>query len=755
MNRESINMFASQRLVELLTKINHAIAHDLLEQIRYKGRTTLSYLDFGDSSDSISFIYSNKVYELEKEFGYNYVGKVWKEKRSESKVGKLIRLIFPDRYPINNPKGQEMPRLPIDIESFVNLYKAEREKNENYDRFSIVTGEEIVYWYNYKNYTRFVHEDTPLGKSCLRYEESARFLEMYLKNSDKVSMLILKDDEGKLRGRSIVWTLDLPEGRTYMDRIYTVNDFDVELFKDYARRNGWLHKERQTFGWNNTIVDTQNNNLYKPKDLRLQVALTNKKIKYYPYLDTLSVYNKKAGVLNNNGELLRVEGHLHLIDYQGSYVDEVDHREYVYSNYYNDDILRENAVFCQIDDDWAYEDDTVYVHNTDGLRALKTSQNIVCSNILTKTKYFRKEDAVFSNYLNTYIYKDSVREAYIDPEKTQKVTIHFKMIGKTFIKDENGDIIKGEPKKEDKPLKKKYEAKKKISDLDSLFATPGSVYGTFGSTNRRIERAPRPIDDDEIDFNDSDGPNFDVNGEEEGTGEGRPLPRSRRRQPSNHGNLSGSRRLTIDPNMFITASTRSNMGGDVQDDVPSVNDEVIMGRPVSEDTITVNYRTGEIIYDTPNEQLSPSQIQRNQSLGRGNRATRLSSSTSNEQPSLSSQPSSSTTPNDPTENIDLNPSRGWMDTANLGANIWDNINVLPGGNRYYDIEDLYNRMIRTSGIPMGYITGVQNPNTTDSTQESPNVQAHDESLDNSDIGDNYYMEHRESDVADLDELDLI
>ena len=89
--------------------------------------------------------------------------------------------------------------------------------------------------------------------------------------------------------------------------------------------------------------------------------------------------------------------------------------------------------------------------------------------------------------------------------------------------------------------------------------------------------------------------------------------------------------------------------------------------------------------------------------------------------------------------------------------MWESINhhVLPGGSRYYDIEEFYNRMIRSNGIPMGYMTGVQNSDTPNTPQSgSPESEPDEEiSLDNSDIGDNYYTENHNE--VDRDELDLI
>jgi len=298
MNRECITIYGSQRLIELLSRINHKIARSILDEFYNRNSHTISYLDLGETNNTVSFIYSNKVQELRQEFDFKFKEMAWTQKRSDIKIGKLIKMLFgDDSFPVNQPKDKPVPSIPNDIESFTNMYIAERDKNENHDRFEIVEGQELIDWYNYKNYSRFTSEDTPLGKSCLRYDESASFLDMYRTNPDKIKMLILKDDKNKLRARAILWKLDTPENRMYMDRVYTINDYDVQLFKSYATKQGWLYKERQTFGWNNVIVDIRNETLNTPNNLILSVKLTNKNFNYYPYLDTLAVYNKLTGVL--------------------------------------------------------------------------------------------------------------------------------------------------------------------------------------------------------------------------------------------------------------------------------------------------------------------------------------------------------------------------------------------------------------------------------------------------------------------------
>jgi len=440
MGRERVTLTASQRLLEVLSKIKHAISTNIIEDVRYRGGSVVSYLDICESNDFISFIYSNKMDELQRECDNDDLAfreKVWTTKRAEMRIGKLIRLVYGSRFPINQPKGEEKPEIPYDIESFVNMFKAEMANTGSYENFEIVEGEDIVFWYNQENYTEFVNEDTPLGKSCLRYEESGKFLEMFIKNTEKIKMVIFKDGKGKLKGRALLWDLETPD-RTFMDRIYTVNDYDVEVFKTYAKENEWLFKERQTFGWNNRIIDGKDGSVYQPAEMVMTTGLAHDSLRYYPYLDTMSVYNKDTKEVSNNGVLLRTPPHVHLSDYQGNYYDEAEHREMVYSRQYDDEIPRDDARYCEVDDDWVFTHDTVYIFNHNGEYAISSSDKIVQSNVYGKIKHFLKEKCIYSNYLRTWFYQDSSMKAYSNNLRTEEIIIHEKMAD-YFIKD-RGDM---------------------------------------------------------------------------------------------------------------------------------------------------------------------------------------------------------------------------------------------------------------------------------------------------------------------------
>ena len=438
MKKDFVTLTATPRLLELLSSIDHQIAHEIVNQIKYRYETPLSFLDFGETNDTISFILCNKVWDLMNDYDDDYKEHAWKSNRSSIKIGKLIKKIFGEYFPVNQPKGVEAPKPQNDIESFVNMFKAEKDKNKNYERFELVKGSDIKFWYNQENYSRFIQEDTTLGKSCLRYESAGKFLEMYVKNPDLISMLILKDDVNRLRGRALVWNLTEPEGRIYMERIYTISDCDVELYKKYAKEQGWLYKSRQTYGFNWKIVDGKNGNEYEWNEFPMRVKLNVQPDNYYPYLDTLCVYNPDTSVLSNEGDLLKKPPYIKLTSANGEFIDESEHRDMVYSIFYGNDIPRERSVWVDLDDDWVYEEDVVLVYNTGGRKSHKDSALVCKSDILGKVKYFLKRDCTYSDYLSTWIYADSVREAFLDNEKTKKVLIHFRLIPKFFTEKKKG-----------------------------------------------------------------------------------------------------------------------------------------------------------------------------------------------------------------------------------------------------------------------------------------------------------------------------
>lgn len=214
---------------------------------------------------------------------------VWQRGRQEIGVGRGIRAIL-------TTTGEKF--LDKDIEQFVNLYKAEIDKfNDKFRYFEVVSGDDIAEWYEKDKY--YNARGTTLGNSCMA-SAPHKWLEIYTKNPNQCEMVIYKtpEDEEKIIGRALLWTLD--DGKKFMDRIYYIKDSDIQLYREFAKQNGWYVKYHnsstsspQSIAPDGTIVN-----------LRLKVTLDRKYYDNYPYLDTLKYFTPGSGVLNNtDGEL--------------------------------------------------------------------------------------------------------------------------------------------------------------------------------------------------------------------------------------------------------------------------------------------------------------------------------------------------------------------------------------------------------------------------------------------------------------------
>lgn len=244
----------------------------------------------------VKFTDGQGVYNQEKLTQSNeHRNKVWSSNRQEIKVGRAVRALI--------KAAGITDVLDKDYEAFVNSFKATIDKlNDKFSYFDIIKGGDIHYWYQYANY--YERKGT-LGSSCMA---SARpsWLEIYTNNPEQVSLVIFKsqDDTDKIVGRALLWTLT--DGKKFLDRIYAINDSDVQLFRDYAKENDWYSKSQNNSG--------SDNQAYSPEDgttvrLNLTVKLSQKSYNNYPYLDTLKYLNENTGIISNqnNGDCLTLE----------------------------------------------------------------------------------------------------------------------------------------------------------------------------------------------------------------------------------------------------------------------------------------------------------------------------------------------------------------------------------------------------------------------------------------------------------------
>jgi hypothetical protein len=213
--------------------------------------------------------------------------------RNNIKIGRLVRTLLKSEI------------KDSDIEKFVNSYKSTYDVLSNaFNKFSIVEGEDIIHWYNKENY---LEGGGTLNSSCMA-EVAKTYFNIYVKNTN-VKMVILYDDNGKvnddvykskkIKGRAILWTCEIDgEATTFMDRVYTRFDSDTNLFKEFAKKNGWWFKENQDMESNGYVTDgTQR------KRPTIKVYLEKSKTGKLPYMDTLCFIDAKNKFCTNKSDL--------------------------------------------------------------------------------------------------------------------------------------------------------------------------------------------------------------------------------------------------------------------------------------------------------------------------------------------------------------------------------------------------------------------------------------------------------------------
>ena len=218
--------------------------------------------------------------------------RVWSTSRNNIKIGRLVRAIL---------TVAKIPFVDKDIEDFTNQYKATFDfAADVLKQFDIVKGGKIAYWYSESNY---VDGGGTLNNSCMA-DVSEDFFDIYTQNP-QVSLVILYGDEGTIvedkyqasliKGRALLWECEIDgEKATLMDRIYTANDSDTDLFKQFAEKNGWWYKNSQSMEPNETFTDGTTK-----KRARVIVRLDNVNWDEYPYCDTMCYIFDDSNIASN------------------------------------------------------------------------------------------------------------------------------------------------------------------------------------------------------------------------------------------------------------------------------------------------------------------------------------------------------------------------------------------------------------------------------------------------------------------------
>jgi hypothetical protein len=291
--KESIDfpLFISDKLKKILNKIiTDPVAKKLVSTEKTQD---ISYIDVDPDSKSVSYFPLDRIDRLgigtESE-AMETLAKYWPKNppensdlwtskfRQNMSWGKLINKLFPEQF------------TNMDIDRFYNRYRPEIDSSKSDNRFEIVRGDDIKYWYLEGRY------NGQLG-SCMRHTTCQNFFGIYTNNPEKCGLLIYHDDvkSDKILGRALVWNnLLKPSGDTQedknpywlLDRVYFVDgraDLPA-IYHKYAIDHGWLYKVNDAF-----LMDGQR------KTTSVATRLKPVEYSYYPYMDTMCYYTPSTG----------------------------------------------------------------------------------------------------------------------------------------------------------------------------------------------------------------------------------------------------------------------------------------------------------------------------------------------------------------------------------------------------------------------------------------------------------------------------
>jgi hypothetical protein len=367
--RKTSDIFISDDLRNILTEIeSQSMVASLLLKRRHSNEDLVE--DFvnhisvsREDKGKISYLTRDRAAAIDE-------SEVWtSSRRFQAKPGGFISKVFKD--------------IPAkEVELFSTLFR--NVSNRIKVNLQVIKGERIRDFYYYESYAS---DNGSLGASCMRYDNCQKYMNVYVDNTDVVSMLVMLNDNGSLIGRALLWDCD---GYKIMDRIYTTNDEKYAFyFKEWATKNNYLFKSNQN--WFDTLTFEKIGD--KKQELRIDIKLPNSDYRYYPYMDTFKFYNAETGVISN----YQPKGDFYTICTPDG-------------SKYGSDYL----AFDIVDKVFRYRHDAVYVRYLDGFT---NGNNVNYSEI--HDEYILCQDATYDNELSDYIFNEE-KSSNNDSERIER-----------------------------------------------------------------------------------------------------------------------------------------------------------------------------------------------------------------------------------------------------------------------------------------------------------------------------------------------
>ena len=421
----------SHRLKDLLNRTDHPIAKKLLLFNDDKEDSKYTLVDY-DEENINNFTYgsSNKILDqIAKDTGYkdkdeiiksydkirNFINHkaqsitepYWKKYRITTKIGRFINKIFPKEFKQSGNPGH-------DLESFTNDIKNLRTSDDK--RIKIVKGEELRKFYFKNNYNPSAFAGSSLGGSCMRYDYCQNYFDFYVKNNIEMVILLSKNDDTKIDARAILWTISNIDGdeieKKFMDRIYTIYDYDTIKLIDYAKKKGWLYKKNQNMDANEKICDPTDDTCYGRN------MITSNNIKQsdndkYPYMDTMKYFHTNYGYLTNDDSG----------DYDVFILEQTDGtytmEGKIYVDYYNEWIDEDDLIWCEDESTYRLHDDVVFIESESEYVTIENAnKNYTYSNIMEE--YINDQESIHIKSIDDHVTSDYAENNFTWSEYEQE-----------------------------------------------------------------------------------------------------------------------------------------------------------------------------------------------------------------------------------------------------------------------------------------------------------------------------------------------
>ena len=388
MENTYMTIILSSRFRDILNKINDNISRFILSLENNQDYTySFSFLDIADDESTISFLNANKYQELPNGRGNGDLS--WScSARNEIRSGRLINKIAPFYK-------------PFEIEKWVNSFKAEYKNSLKNIKFKVIEGNDIVKFYNGK---RYASGNGSLNKSCMRHDGCADWMDLYVKNPDKIKMLILLEGNKEIiSGRALLWKLDEPKDNWLMDRIYVKEDSDAILFKKHAEKNEWLYKSTQTYDCVKVVKNGEDVSV----DMKVHIKGD---YRYFPYIDTIQYYNKKDNYLTNiDKEYQLIPDMIKLREINGR---DSGNENFVYDSLNKEFINIEDSMFCFYGDGYTHKNNAFFIEEFD-----EYSYPSELRYSTYHKRFLTKQSSVFSYKIGSFVMGSEVQKVYITKDR--------------------------------------------------------------------------------------------------------------------------------------------------------------------------------------------------------------------------------------------------------------------------------------------------------------------------------------------------